>query len=94
MSENTTESYRFVVAGRVQGVGFRQAARMRAEQLGLRGWVRNRVDGSVEGVASGEVPALQRFKDWLLHGPPLAQVDTLQWTATTTERQPGFVVLH
>ena len=47
---------RFVVRGRVQGVGFRDWTRRRAAAGGLAGWVRNRPDGSVEGVGSGPGP--------------------------------------
>jgi acylphosphatase len=95
MSDDSQGSYRFLVAGRVQGVGFRQATRIQAEALGLRGWVRNRGDGRVEGVACGDREALQQFRDWLRDGgPKAAQVDALEWLATTLERHPGFVVLQ
>lgn len=46
-------SYRFEVYGRVQGVSFRQSTRETALRLGLRGWVRNRDDGAVEGRVNG-----------------------------------------
>jgi acylphosphatase len=55
-------SYRFVVTGRVQGVGFRAATRRKAQSLGLTGWVRNRNDGAVEGVASSrDAKSLESF---------------------------------
>lgn len=86
-----TTSYRFVVAGRVQGVGFRQATRHRARKLGLQGWVRNRADGTVEGWACGTEAALNALRCWLDSGPPLAQVTQVEWTADSTPASaPGF----
>ena len=63
------------IYGRVQGVGFRQALRHQAHALGLRGWVRNRRDGSVESSVDGAPDALDAFYAWCQTGPVLAQVD-------------------
>lgn len=65
------------VKGRVQGVGFRHALRREAERNGVRGWVRNRSDGSVEAVVQGEAPAVARVIDWARRGPPAARVAEL-----------------
>jgi acylphosphatase len=62
------------VFGQVQGVSFRVATRRIAQSLGLRGWVRNEMDGSVRVVAEGDEPALQRFLAFLHEGPPAARV--------------------
>jgi acylphosphatase len=69
---------RFLVVGRVQGVGFRVAASATASRLGLHGWVANRADGAVEGEASGPGAAIAVWCDWLRHGPPLARVDEVE----------------
>lgn len=69
---------RFVVSGRVQGVGFRAHARMQALALGLRGHARNRADGRVDVLATGDDAALATFADWLRQGPPLARVDAVE----------------
>lgn len=71
------KSKRFVVQGRVQGVGFRAATREAAKSLGLRGWVRNQADGSVLTLAAGEAEAMQRFETWLKYGPSAARVDVV-----------------
>lgn len=65
------------VRGRVQGVGFRDALRAEAMALGVRGWVRNRTDGSVEAVMQGDEAALERLLAWARRGPALAQVRAL-----------------
>ena len=65
------------VRGRVQGVGFRYAMRREAERAGVRGWVRNRSDGSVEALLQGEAAAVARLVEWARRGPPAARVDEL-----------------
>lgn len=66
------------VDGRVQGVGFRAFVRARAKQLGgIRGWVRNCPDGSVEVAASGAPDALTALRDAIKTGPPRAAVHTV-----------------
>lgn len=62
------------VSGRVQGVGFRWFVRERARALGLRGWVRNRVDGSVEVFALGDDEAVEQLRNTVWSGPPGADV--------------------
>lgn len=64
-----------VVRGMVQRVNFRASAADQARRLGLTGRVWNRDDGAVECVAEGEGAALERFREWLGHGPRLARVE-------------------
>ncbi|MGH7645540.1 MAG: acylphosphatase [Gemmatimonadales bacterium] len=66
---------RWIVRGRVQGVGFRWFVWREAERLGLAGWVHNLPDGSVEVVAQGPEAALQDLDRALGQGPQLARVD-------------------
>jgi acylphosphatase len=68
---------RLTVTGRVQGVGYRDWVMERAERLGLTGWVRNRLDGSVEAVIVGEDAAVGRMIEACRQGPPLARVDAV-----------------
>ncbi|WP_245259011.1 acylphosphatase [Salinarimonas rosea] len=68
---------RIVVTGRVQGVGYRAFAAARAGELALRGFVRNREDGSVESVASGDPAAIEAYLAALRGGPPGASVADL-----------------
>jgi acylphosphatase len=67
------------VVGRVQGVGFRWWARIRADELGLTGWVANDPDErAVEVVAEGATSALDAFERLLWSGPPSAQVERVE----------------
>jgi acylphosphatase len=63
------------IKGRVQGVGFRFSAVNKAQQLGLKGFVQNRIDGSVYIEAEGDPEDLNEFVQWCWQGPPSARVD-------------------
>ncbi|MGQ0536994.1 MAG: acylphosphatase [Methanobacteriota archaeon] len=65
---------RLVIVGKVQGVWFRAAMQKEARRLGVRGWVRNLPDGSVEAVAEGEPAAVEALVAWSHEGPPGARV--------------------
>lgn len=69
---------KYVVSGRVQGVGFRFFTERCAHELGLAGYVKNCPDGTVEAYAIGEAAALDTFKARLAEGPRSAHVDNLQ----------------
>lgn len=71
---------RFFVAGRVQGVGFRNFIAREAGALGLAGWVRNRSDGSVEALAAGPEATVAALLAAAQRGPSAARVDRL-WEA-------------
>ena len=66
---------RFLVSGRVQGVGFRYFAQDAARREGLHGYVTNQDDGTVEVKAEGDVEALERFERALRRGPSKSRVE-------------------
>ena len=68
---------RYVVSGRVQGVGFRYFTQDTARREGLTGVVRNLPDGRVEAVAQGDLESLERFEAALRRGPSHARVDSI-----------------
>jgi acylphosphatase len=86
---------RFLVSGRVQGVGFRLFAQDHARAEGLHGWVANRPDGGVELLAEGELEAVERFERKLRPGPPAARVERLARSdVAPSDRATGFTIEH
>ncbi len=85
------------VEGRVQGVGYREACVAQAQALGVRGWVRNRLDGSVEVLMQADEATLARMAAWLRQGPTAARVEAVRveplappWeTCRRFERRPS-----
>jgi acylphosphatase len=69
---------RFLLSGRVQGVGFRWFVQELAAIEGVTGWVRNRPDGSVELVVQGDAESVQRIDGKVRRGPPGAKVDHVE----------------
>ncbi len=76
--EKPIEARRFVVRGRVQGVGFRWFVEREAHILGLAGWVRNDHNGSVEVLAQGTRDQLLGLRSRLREGPRAARVDGVE----------------
>ena len=67
-----------VIVGHVQGVGFRYAMVMKAAEIGIHGWVRNRDDGAVEAMVQGEPASVERIVQWAWRGPDQARVTSVQ----------------
>ena len=80
------------VTGVVQGVAFRWHAQAEALRLGLRGWVRNEVDGSVHAYAVGEDVAVSDFVAWCHHGPPSAMVREVRVSQVPRQPARGFEI--
>ena len=84
---------RYLISGRVQGVGFRYFTEAIAVREGLHGWVRNLPDGRVEVAADGEAEAIERFERDMRHGPPGARVNDVHVEETTPVLRPtGFSI--
>lgn len=66
------------ISGQVQGVFFRSSCKELADQLDLKGWVRNLPDGRVEAVFSGDNDKIEQMLAWFKKGPPGARVDDVQ----------------
>ena len=77
-TEKAVEAKRYVVRGRVQGVGFRWFVEREAHILGIAGWVRNNHDGSVEVLAQGTRDQLLGLHSRLREGPRAARVDAVE----------------
>jgi len=83
-------AFRYVVQGRVQGVGYRYFVLRQADALGVRGFARNRADGSVEVVAEGPDEALASLEARLRQGPAFADVASVEREAIAERGSSGF----
>ena len=70
----TKKRVHLLISGRVQGVWFRASTRNKAQQLGLKGWVKNTSDGKVEAIFEGEEKNIEEIIKWCHKGPSLAHV--------------------
>jgi acylphosphatase len=89
---------RLLISGRVQGVGYRFSFAEAATALGLRGWVRNLRDGSVEACVHGDVAAIESIVTWAKRGPPAAHVTNVAVfdsdESTPTHKQFQILATH
>jgi acylphosphatase len=88
-----TKTVRLCITGRVQGVGYRLWATRTAARLGLRGWVRNRSDGSVEALVTGDPEDVAAMVEASRRGPPAAQVAEVTATPDVDDGSIGFTAL-
>jgi acylphosphatase len=84
---------RFLISGRVQGVGFRYFVDARATAEGVHGWVRNLPDGRVEALLEGDMDSVDRVEAALWRGPSGAVVEDVAWEAAAPSgRATGFSI--
>jgi acylphosphatase len=83
-------TFRYVVSGRVQGVGYRYFTLQAAQALGIRGFARNLEDGGVEVVAEADDAALEAFEAKLREGPSFASVSGVERSALPPRGDQGF----
>ena len=86
------EARRYVISGRVQGVGFRYFAQRAARDLGVTGWARNLDDGRVEVHANGVLKVLNEFEARLRKGPLGADVRGFEMNAAAVAQCSGFII--
>lgn len=83
---------RYVITGRVQGVGFRYFTEAAAARAGVHGWVRNNPDGSVEVFLEGDVTAVDAVEASLRRGPSPSRIDDVNVTDESPTHRTGFSV--
>lgn len=86
--------YEIFVSGRVQGVGFRAAAKKQARWLRLKGWVENQADGSVKIVIRGDSGNCTLFINWCREGTPYSWVDKVKINEMKPEDLDPFRVIY
>lgn len=82
------------VVGKVQGVFFRASAKMKADELNVKGTVRNERDGSVYIEAEGDTEQMNAFLEWCKAGPPRSRVDNLDVREANVTGFSEFSVLR
>jgi acylphosphatase len=87
-----SEAKRWLVHGRVQGVGFRYFVQQRAVEIGLKGWARNLDDGGVEVYAVGKTEQLSDLAAALYVGPRMASVLSVEELEDVVQQAAGFSV--
>ena len=80
-----------VIRGRVQGVGYRDWLVHKAQEAGMRGWVRNRENGTVEALLAGSPEAVHDMIRRCRRGPRLADVTSIDEAEAEVPAEPGFV---
>ncbi len=85
-------AFEITIHGRVQGVGFRQAARGKARMLGLKGWVENQPEGSVIAMVQGETSDCHAFINWCREGPGYSWVEKVGLREMNPEALGPFTI--
>lgn len=88
------KTIRLIIKGKVQGVFYRATAKDIADELGIKGWVRNLPDRNVEITATATEKILQKFIDWCKQGPPKASVDEVIVEELSTTEFNGFRIIR
>jgi acylphosphatase len=87
VEDSSSLGLRALVYGRVQGVAFRYNTKLRAEELGLNGWVRNTPEGTVEALAQGRAEDIEKFKEFLKVGTHPAKVEKVEFSKVNPSDQ-------
>ena len=86
--------YLITVHGRVQGVGFRYAARNKARELGVTGWVENQSDGTVKAAVQGNADQCNAFIRWCREGTGYSWVEKIDLQEVQPGDYAGFTIRH
>ncbi len=82
-----------IITGKVQGVGFRQVTKMVADQMGVRGMIRNENDGTVYVEAEGDEVLLEVFLEWCHDGPDRALVENVAVSDAEVKNYRNFEII-
>jgi acylphosphatase len=92
MTNAARQANRYIVSGRVQGVGFRYFVRREAQALGLAGWVRNLPDGRVEAFIEGLPAQIAQMETLLAQGPSMSRVESIESSEAAASLATDFVI--
>ena len=86
------ETVHLVIKGKVQGVYYRASAKEKANELGIKGWIKNTPGGNVEVMAGGDKEQLEKFIQWCWEGPKHAEVSEVIVTMAEGENFNDFSI--
>ncbi len=86
--------YNITAKGKVQGVWYRKSTQEKANEIGIKGFVKNQSDGSVYIEAEGNENQLKSLLEWCAEGPEFAMVDTISYTENDVQFFKQFKILH
>jgi acylphosphatase len=89
-----SETRSITLSGRVQGVGFRQSAKQKAEKYNITGFVKNTQDNKVYIEATGSTEKLDEFEKWCLSGPSFARVTDISVSKLPKKDFDSFSITH
>ncbi|MET1053843.1 MAG: acylphosphatase [Pedobacter sp.] len=81
------------ITGKVQGVGFRYTTKVVADQMGVRGMIRNEKDGSLYIEAEGDDTLLEVFLEWCHEGPDRSQIENVEVTPGELKNYRNFEII-
>jgi acylphosphatase len=90
--ERKIKNIQINIYGRVQGVGFRYSALHKAQETGIRGYVKNMYDGSVFIEAEGDDTDVENFLLWCHKGPPWARIEQVKTTPGAIKNHTSFYI--
>lgn len=93
-TKHDIKQFNMTITGKVQGVFYRASTAETARKLGIKGWVKNNPDGSVQIAATGTSEQLQALLAWCRQGPSRAEVAQVTWEEHTPESFEDFTVRH
>ncbi len=86
------QAYSITITGRVQGVHFRQSTKAVADQLGVKGYIKNEPDGSVYVEAEAEDWIMENFLEWCAEGPDRAIVESINKKEIELQHYKNFII--
>jgi acylphosphatase len=84
-----------IIKGKVQGVFYRASAKEEAEKLGIKGWIRNTLEGNVEAMVNGNQDTINQYVDWCWKGPSRAKVESVEVRNIAEDQHfDGFTIVR
>ena len=81
------KTYKIVISGEVQGINFRFFTKKKADELGIKGYIKNLENGNVEAIFQGDEDSIKKIINWCKKGPSSAKVDSIEINQIKLEKE-------